>query len=360
MDTRPFSQITTIEHLTSTIIIHQSLTDPRFLHRQFVQLGRERNKITYKLLALLPQIYKSKIYEEKGYATIYKYAGKLAGLSHSIVEKALKLEDKLKDKPCLQKAIETQGIHKVSIIANLATMQTDAFFADKVENMSKPALQQWSKEIRMETQNWPKGREEKPAMKIELDDKMEFLFLKLKNKFGKNLSNKEALRKILQTLERDISGNISKVVKTKNKKNINLTFLSKNPREKFDENNKNIAKQQNNTQTQTAVYQNKQSLTLSRYIPATIKKSAIAKTDGKCAHEKCNKPYEILHHINRFALNKHNEFAHENIIPLCKEHHEFAHNGLLKEDAQNNAHEDKRFAIIDKKYLECRQQSKTS
>ena len=100
------------------------------LHQQFILLGRERNKITYKLLALLPQIYKEKVYEAKGFATIYEYAGKLAGLSHSTVEKALKLEEKLKDKPLLQKAIETQGIHKVSIIANLATPENEKMFAD--------------------------------------------------------------------------------------------------------------------------------------------------------------------------------------------------------------------------------------
>jgi hypothetical protein len=105
------------------------------IHKQFLILGRERHKITYKLLALLPQIYKEKVYEKHGFATIYEYAGKLAGLSHSTVEKALKLEEKLKDKPLLQKAIETQGVHKVAIIANLATSENEKMFVDKVENI---------------------------------------------------------------------------------------------------------------------------------------------------------------------------------------------------------------------------------
>jgi hypothetical protein len=105
------------------------------LHQQFLTLGRERHKITYKLLALLPQIYKEKVYEAKGFATIYEYAGKLAGLSHSTVEKALKLDEKLRDKPLLQKAIETQGVHKIAIIASLATPENEKMFADKVENI---------------------------------------------------------------------------------------------------------------------------------------------------------------------------------------------------------------------------------
>ncbi|MFA6521914.1 MAG: hypothetical protein WCT53_06060, partial [Candidatus Gracilibacteria bacterium] len=65
-----------------------------------------------------------------------------------------------------------------------------------------------------------------------------------------------------------------------------------------------------------------------RYIRVTIKRAALAITNGKCAHEGCNKPYEILHHVIRFAADR----SHESIIPLCKEHHEFAHNRLLKED----------------------------
>jgi len=275
------------------------------------------------------------------------------------------LENKLKDKPYLQRAIETQGIHKVALVAQIATSQTDAFFADKVENMSKPALQQLSKEIRMEEQNWPK--EEKSGVKIELDNGMEFLFLKLKNKLGKNLSNKEALRRMLQILEQNILQSTSKT-KTKNQNNTKSSILSKNPRGKFDEKGQNITKQQSgNLPTNKTICARSEPKSkkipgkISRYIPVAVKKITIAKTNGKCAHEGCNKPYEILHHINRFALNKYNESAHENVIPLCKEHHEFAHNSLLKEDLQNGDAivEGKSLgnASVDKKYKECRRQT---
>jgi hypothetical protein len=164
----------------------------KFLHQQFLILGRERNKITYKLLALLPQIYKQKIYEKHGYATIYEYAGKLAGLSYSTVQKALNLEKKLENKPLLQKAIEKHGVHKVAIIANLATPKTEKMFVDKITNMSKPALQQLSKELRGKIQT---------SWQIEMDEEMMKTFLKLKKnlgKFGSNLSNKEALRRMLK------------------------------------------------------------------------------------------------------------------------------------------------------------------
>lgn len=101
------------------------------LHKQFVELGRERNKITYQLLALLPKIYRAKIHEKQGYATIYEYADRIAGLPKSVVVKTLNLENALKNKPHLQKMIETQGVHKVAIVARLATPETDGMFADK-------------------------------------------------------------------------------------------------------------------------------------------------------------------------------------------------------------------------------------
>jgi hypothetical protein len=259
------------------------------LHRKFLLLGRERNKITYKLLALLPEIHKQKIYEKHGYATIYEYAGKLAGLSHSTVEKALKLEKKLKDKPLLQKAIETQGIHKVAIVANLVTPETEQMFVEKIENMSKPALQQLSKELRGKIQT---------SWQIEMDEEMMKTFLKLKEKIGRNLSNKEAMRRMLNMMvknekpqpqakkQRKIPGDFSSVPKAKPK--------------------------------------------ITRYIPVAQKRFILSRTNGGCSHENCHNPAQIFHHQTRFFQTKN----HESVIPLCKIHHEFAHNGLTEKQTE--------------------------
>jgi len=258
-----------------------NILDPKIIHQQFISLGRERNKITYKLLVLLPQIYEQKIYKTHGYATIYEYAGKLAGLSHSVVEKALKLEEKLKNKPHLQKAIETQGIHKVAIIANIATPENEKMFADKVENMSKSALQQFSRELRGKIQtNW----------NIEMDTEMMTAFLKLKEKIGKKLSNKEALRRMLEMLSERSVKNEKPQPKAQNRQEI--------PGEKED----------------------------GRYIPIAQKREVLAKTNGICSHENCCNPAQIFHHQIRFSQAKN----HVSLIPLCKIHHEFAHNGITE------------------------------
>lgn len=240
-------------------------------HKQFVKLGRKRNQITYKLLALLPEIFKSEIYKKHGCATIEEYAGKFAGLSPGVVKKALGLEKKLEDNPFLQAAIETQGVHKVAIVASLATPETDKALADKVENMSKGALQQLSKEIR--------GKKEKIV--IELDEEMRFLFLKLKKKLGAS-SNKEVLRKLLRQQEPQ--------------------KVKKIPGEKRDNSSK----------------------ICSRSIPVHQKREL----GDHCAYPNCNNPAEIYHHRERFSENQ----SHKSVVPLCRHHHEYAHNGMIENE----------------------------
>jgi hypothetical protein len=243
------------------------------LHKEFVRLGWERNRITYKLLALLPRIDELKIYEQEGYANIYDYAARIAGLSPEVVKKALKLKEKLRNMPHLQKTIETQGINKVGIVAGLATRENEEELAEKVEHMSKPALQEYSKEVRGNaTVSW----------QVELDKEMMFMFLKLKKKLGKNLSNKECLRKILEKMQE------------KPKPQRQVREAVKIP----GENSQKVI----------------------RYISVHRKREL----GDHCDYPSCHRPAEIIHHPDRFSQN-HN---HENLKPLCKQHHEFAHNGI--------------------------------
>ncbi len=278
----------------------------RNLHRQFVQLGRERNKITYKLLALLPKIQKEKIYEREGYANIYDYAARLAGLSPGVVSKAIKVDEKIREMPHLQKAIESQGINKVAIVVGVATRENERELAEKVENMSKPALQEYSKEIRGKvTDKW----------QVEMDEKMMFMFLKLKKKFGKNLSNMEALRKMLVEMES----------REKQPKSLSQAKRPvKIPGDFSWEERGNSGKGKYSVEN----FQLQEFATIkkhpSRYIPAAKKREVLQSTNGQCAHQGCCRPVEIIHHKERFAATG----SHENMEGLCKTHHEFAHNGI--------------------------------
>ncbi|MDZ4210074.1 MAG: hypothetical protein U1C56_02755, partial [Candidatus Curtissbacteria bacterium] len=165
------------------------------------------------------------------------------------------------------------GINKVGIVVGLATKENEKELAEKVTYMSKPALQEYSKEVRGHiTANW----------QIELDEEMMFLFLKLKKKLGKNLSNKECLRKMLEQ----------------------MTGAEKIPGDFSTTSNKQPIASQKPT----------------RYIPVHKKRHL----SPHCAYQNCHRPADTIHHPNRFAIIP----SHESLQPLCKQHHEFAHNGI--------------------------------
>lgn len=270
------------------------------LHKKFVQLGRQKFKLTNEMLAILPEIYKSGIY--KRYASsIVEYAGKYGGIPRSTVEKRLRIEKHLQDKPKLREAIKNVGLNKVAMMVTLATPENEEVLVDKLENMSKPAVQTLSKELRQKSAGGDglsreavcEAKAEK--IKLELDEEMTFLFLKLKKKWGKNMSNKQIMRVILAK----ISESEFPIKKTKT-----VPGEKSTKERKSDE----IAKPKIET----------------RYVPAHKRRKASG--DGKCKYPNCNKPAEVFHHTDRFLKSK----SHVSIVPLCKDHHEFVHNGLVQ------------------------------
>jgi len=280
------------------------------LHDEFVRLGRERNQITYKLLALLPEINRLRVYAQKGYGNIYEYAARIAGLSPKVVSKALRIQEKLKDLPHLKEKVETQGINKVGIVVGLATKENEKDLAEKVENMSKPALQEYSKEVRGKiTVSW----------QVELDDEMMFMLLKLKKKLGENLSNKECLRRILLEMDKGFGreGDKMKSARTSTQKNDESQSQEKKRLEPDA-----IARQQPKLQTKetTKIPGEKVLNRFSRYISVYRKREV----GERCSYAGCPRPADVIHHPDRFSEHH----SHEKLKPLCKQHHEFAHNGV--------------------------------
>ncbi len=268
------------------------------LHKQFIQLGREKNKILYKLLQILPEIYQAQIYKKYS-ETIEGYAWRFAHIPKSLVQKTLRLEKHLENKPYLKEAVAQVGVNKVAMIATLATPETDEVFADKVKYMSKPAIQELSKELRSKDNLFGTAecRAVATTIKIELDADMTFLFLKLKNKYGGN--NQEVMKKIL------IAVNEEKPQKTPtNKQKVAVQKVS--PGRVLE------------------------APTTNRYISKYIKTEALKKSNNHCSYAGCNKPPTVFHHPERFSKTK----THENIKPLCKIHHEFMHNGIVQNEIQ--------------------------
>jgi hypothetical protein len=158
------------------------------LHQQFLQLARQKNQIQYQLLQLLPEIYKSGIY--KKYAnTIEGYAMRFAQLPESTVRKRLNLEKHLTNKPALRKAIAKVGVHKVALVARIATPENEEIFVEKLRTMSKPAVQQLSKELR----NKPNNK----TFTLKLTPNLQNLWDQTKKKLGPDLTDEQILEQLL-------------------------------------------------------------------------------------------------------------------------------------------------------------------
>lgn len=270
------------------------------LHQQFVKLSFDIIKMKNRLISLLLEIYEKEIFKEHNCLTIYEYGFKYAKLSKETIDKALRTLKHLENKPCLKKIIETQGIHKVALVATIATPENESAFAKHVENMSKSALFEFAKEIRAQQGNEGKCHAVPEKIKIEFDEEMQIIFLQLKKELGLEMSNKEALKMILK-----------KFTATKNAGH--------------SIGNQHAGKNISNDKIPNSIPGNVATTPVTRYIKVSKKREILNKFNHKCAYPNCQNTYDVLHHRDRFALSK----SHESIIPLCKRHHEFAHNGVI-------------------------------
>ncbi|MEK7837219.1 MAG: hypothetical protein AAB328_04470, partial [candidate division NC10 bacterium] len=301
------------------------------LHAEFVRLGGARLKLKNKMLAILPEIYESGIW--KKYAgSIEEYAGKYGDIAKTTVIKRLRLEENLKDKPCLKAAIATVGVHKVALIAKIATPETDKIMAENLFSMSKMAVQSLSKELRAEqgaesvygsvenarqlafndgVHHAPLCKAVSITKKIELDENSSFLFMKLKTKLGKNLSDKEFLAILLEERAKaefpqtTLPQNVIAVAKQRAVTISKETMDYKSVTAVAKQSGATISKRTRNCKSVTGdANKGKPAANgsgVTRYIPASKKREVIAHTHGKCAYPNCNSPFQVLHHVNRYS-----------------------------------------------------------
>ncbi len=262
------------------------------LHNKFVKLGKARSGISHQLLALLPEIFEEEIFRDYGCGSIYEYAARFGdGLSAGVVNKVLKLKENLAECPALFETVATQGVHKVAIVAGLASVENEQKLIDVVENMSKSAVQEYSKKRR--------GKVSRVVTKIEMDEEMEFLFLKLKKKL-KTISNKETMKRLLQALDQQLFP----------------AYRTGRPGEKVGTRDE-VGGKISGAEVVGKVIE-------PRHVPKAREHEVRQATNGRCCYDGCNRPIDELHHSDGYSKTKN----HRNLVGLCNIHHQFAHNGV--------------------------------
>ncbi|MDP4008096.1 MAG: HNH endonuclease signature motif containing protein, partial [Candidatus Peregrinibacteria bacterium] len=284
------------------------------LHKKFISLGNQRNKITHELILLIPEIYKKEIYKSYGCANIYEYAARFGGgLSAGVVDKVIKVEKKLSEVSCqnLFETVREQGVHKVAMVAFMATKENEKELIKMVENLPKAAVQEYSREMR--------GKISRAPMKIELDGVMRYQLEKMKHKM-KVQSNKEILKRLIQAqFDHFFPGENFEEVEDDGE----IAEIVSGGAEAVDHGAETVDREAK------AV---KKSKKITRYITKQKRTETLTKTGGRCSSPNCERPATEFHHKNGYAKTK----SHDNLVALCGLHHKITHAGMYSEPTKTD------------------------
>jgi len=123
------------------------------LHDQFVRFGNNAKGWMLKCVLMLPQIDRKRIWELKGYESIYEYARMLAGMSRNKVNDSLRILYKIEDKPHLMEVVKQKGLNSVRPIITIVTKESDNYWANKAREMSKNTLITFVRDYKKENEN---------------------------------------------------------------------------------------------------------------------------------------------------------------------------------------------------------------
>ncbi len=293
--------------------------------------GREVLQWRQKFIGLLPEVQKRKLYEKKGFQSIFEFAKKLAGLSEEQIRTALNLDRIFEDKPVL-KNIFINGevsINKLVRITSVATQENQDFWANQVKMLSSRALETLVRDAR--------GHEEHQVeiMDFQNDNGLQKSFfsdqeLHVQPAIPQKVNNGN-LTEIYASSQLQLSSKIQQRLLKLQQKGIDINqllqeFLNQREQEierEKEEIEKDLEDEKGSDSTELTINLTQAVRTSSRYIPARIKNLLKKEYGTKCSIPACKKPSQENHHVQRFSLT-HIHDPHY-LAPMCKEHHLIAH-----------------------------------
>lgn len=314
------------------------MTDERlyFLCKKYGEIAvRYRNKFA----GLLPEVFRRKLYEKKGYCSIFEFAAKLAGMSQEHVRRVLNLEERFNVMPVLREILVRGevSVSKLAKVASIATPENQEELARHVRLLPRSALETLV-------------RDEKLLQGV--GSRIEHLngLLKPQNEAKSVPGNTQLQQNFKNATAGEIVGEyssgggdptaaginsaselcFSKEVRQKlfelQQKGINinellLEFLAKRELEIAQEKERLAQKyeQESAVSKSSSEYQE----TSPRYIPVAVRKVLKKEYGTKCSIQHCKKSAAEIHHTQRFSISQnHNP---QFLAPLCREHHVIAH-----------------------------------
>ncbi|MEK9159787.1 MAG: hypothetical protein AAB383_03600 [Patescibacteria group bacterium] len=256
------------------------------LYQLCKQYGAQARQWRQKFIGLLPEVNRRRLYEKKGFESIFVFAAKLAGLSQEQVRLALNLEKRFSDKPSLKNLLldGEVSLNKLTRVASIATVENEEELAEKVKLLSQPALETLVRDERQ---------------------------IASENGLNKALFDSKSLRP--QTLNFELSQDLITQLNELNAqgKDVSqlLTSLLTERKEKIQQKKEQLAQ---NTKP-----------TSSRYMSVAVRAIIEEEYGQKCSIKTCLRLATEIHHSQRFSLASTHDPKY--LAPLCHEHHSIAH-----------------------------------
>jgi hypothetical protein len=288
-----------------------------------------------KFAGLLPEVDKRRLYERRGYGSIYHFAAQLAGMSHEQVDVVLRLERRLGDKPILHRAL-TEGqisVNKLACVVSIATVENHGQLAEKIATLSQAAVEVFvrdyknenglrqptdgSKSLRAQTGLGGGGGGQ--ALKLDADVEGQLLELQ-----AKGIDINVFLRGALERREREIAEEKDKLAMEQvsceraTRQRRAVRKVAKCAQEQIDHGGQ-VARKTAAGQIAAA------GKPVTRYVPVKIRRVLRQQYGTRCSMPDCHRQAANLHHEKGFAATRSHDPRH--LKPLCAGHHLLAHAG---------------------------------
>ena len=269
------------------------------------EYGQRARLWRQKFAGLLPEVFRRRLFEKRGFGSIYEFAAKLGGMSEEQVSRVLGIEKKFEDKPMLKNLLENGevSINKLARIASVATPENQEFWAEQVKILPQPALETLVRDA--------KNRTSEIVDNALADGGFEGSFVRSHKSEEQYETGQVAGRAASLNLAPDVTKQLLEL----QQKGIDVDALL---REFLEKRQHEIATEKEKLSLEQNILEER-----SRHIPAAVREIIKKEFGEKCAVPGCVKQSERLHHTNRFAMSKNHDPYF--LAPLCKEHHAMAH-----------------------------------
>lgn len=273
-----------------------------------------------KFIGLLPEVFKRKLYEKKGFGSIFEFAAKLCGVSEEQVRRVLNLEKKFEEMPVLKEMLVNGKVStgKLARVASIATPDNAEVLAMQVKVLSQKALEVLVRDEKsaggglgahvvpdsadgLQTPIFDDKSVRAHIKEPQLDDDVKQQLFDLQEK-GIDINN--LLREMLEKRKAGISAEKNAVGEEENGKAALRAEERKN--------------RGNKGESESAATKSS-----SRYISVKVRKILREEHGDKCSINGCRRPARQIHHTQRFALAGVHDPRY--MAPLCEEHHKIAH-----------------------------------